>query len=113
MGKHCKGQRVQQYFQLSHIIFLFRQKFASFGHSVKLSESKWASQRVSRRLASTSITGATRSGPIRTTKRPILEPDGRPIPSEERLTPRESFLRRLASKPNSPTLLFASVSVFS
>merc|ERR1719491_1691063 len=58
------------------------------------------------------LTSSTEStGLILTTRRLIWEQGGRPILSAELLMPKESFLRRSASRPNSPTLLSVSVSV--
>merc|ERR1712243_282385 len=52
---------------------------------------------------STLITGVSRDGTIKTTRRPILAHAGRPIPSEELPTPRE-LLEKIgieAKQPNS------------
>merc|ERR1711923_59490 len=54
-------------------------------------------------------TGVSRSGLIKITRRLTWEQDGRPIPSEELLMPRESFLRKLVLRLSSLTLLLGSV----
>merc|ERR1712184_44069 len=74
---------------------------------------KWASPQVSEPPVSTSRTGGPRSGLTRTTRRLTWEQDGRPIPSEELPTLRESFSRRLVSRLSSLTLPSGNVSEFS
>merc|ERR1712029_537855 len=58
-------------------------------------------------------TGETRFGLTKITRRLTWEQDGRLIPSEEHLTQRELFLRRLVLRLSSLTLLSVSVSEFS
>ena len=63
-----------------------------------LQKQKWASPQVSEPPVSTSRTGGPRSGLTRTTRRLTWEQDGRPIPSEELLTPRSVCEREHVSR---------------
>merc|ERR1712080_71047 len=77
-----------------------------------LLQERWGNLPVSGLLGSTSRTGETRYGLTRITRRPIWGQGGRPIPSEEPLTPRGSSWRRLEWRPSSLTLPLGSVSVY-
>merc|ERR1711928_314506 len=83
------------------------------GLSLATKKSLWVNHADYVLLASMSPIVVNKDGTIRNTKRPILAPAGRPTPSEELPMPRELFLRKLVLKPNSPTLLFVSVSAYS
>merc|ERR1712071_285387 len=97
------------------------------GLSLATKKSLWVSHVDYVLLASTSLIVVNKGGTIRNTKRPILEPAGRPIPSVELPMPRESssrkcklfdhcksctqlisFLYTVVLKPNSLTLPFVS-----
>merc|ERR1712071_295551 len=73
------------------------------GLSLATKKSLWVSHVDYVLLASTSLIVVNKGGTIRNTKRPILEPAGRPIPSVELPMPRE-FLEKVgveAKQPNS------------
>merc|ERR1712223_991511 len=93
---------------------LFPKKFVLSGQTIKPLNfiSKWASPVVFEQHVSTSRIVVLKYGPIWTTKKLTLVLAGRLILSEELHTQKESYLKRLESKPNSLTLLSVNVYVF-
>merc|ERR1712121_552208 len=73
---------------------------------------RWPSPRELEPPENIKTTDVLKDGLIKITKKLILEPDGRPIPSVGHLMLKELYWRKLVLKPNSLTLLSENASEF-